>query len=540
VSLVATWVQRGALSAGPAGRAAPAPATHDLDAATQVEGALAPLGDHARAAVELAALLGPDVDLEEWEAVLPPESTDRSAAVVVLEDLRLVEPTDRGFRFTPAACEAVRALARRHGRYDGLRRRAWAFLEARGRALRDAGRVVAASSVLGRAHALAESDAERLKVEARWVDALWQEGRNEPAAALAETARARPGGDPVDRAILEGHAANLCYGDGRWSEARAGWARAIEQHRAVGRDRSVRLHQRNLAVLDQVQGKLDVSAESLIALARAEEAAGDAAGAALSRARLTRTLLVGAQRVDGRRAAAARAAAAEATSGPLPPVAGLFLRTDLACLREDADGDAASALADYAEVLAALLDLGQVQAAAPVAGEWALISARRGRLDAAVAEISQYTDHVRVRSAGLLTRVAVDTLLALVRCAAGDWDGALAVARPTLEIVGRLGAATGTVDLHLVVARCEAGRGQEREAWAALAAAQERVDALGWTVASAEVAAVSGLVALRFGRAEAAALAEARARALCASGAALPHGAARRALADLEDARARS
>jgi hypothetical protein len=533
LAAVAGLVQRGLLG----GSSAIDPAT--LDLGSQLDLLLQPLAPAVRTALELAALLGVDVETTEWEQLLGAPCPGLTAALESLEDARLVASTATGFRFTSeAVVQELLAGARRHGRYEELRLRTFWFLRARVDVLGDEGRQVAASAVTGRALALAATDEERTRVEARWLNLLRVEGRVEEGLRIAERALARPIGDPVDDAVLCGNTANLYYEAGQLALARSEWTRAVALHGALGRQRSVQLNRRNLAVLDRIQGRWDASERGLLGLVAEYEAQRDTVTAARTHGLLARLHLDAAMMTDGARAAAAAhhlALAAPLKDAADHRVAALHLRTDQATLLEEREGDRAAALELLGDAVRDLLDLGLVQSAANVAGQWALATARDGRPEEALAELDQYTEHARVRTAGLLTRLVLDTVVARILGAAGEWDEALTVALRTLPGLAEAELVC-QVDLWLVAIRAHAARGDAAAAWAAVSAAQQVADRFGLTASSAELAAVTGLAAVSLGRHDAGRVALARAEALAAEAHVLPFGAAMRALTTLRAA----
>jgi serine/threonine protein kinase/tetratricopeptide (TPR) repeat protein len=130
VDLIGEWVQRGVLEVGAQGfvlrdGVEPTIPDHLHDMWVQrIEGLLGDYDDDARHALELAAALGQDVQIEEWEGVcdLAGVYLDESLAAHLIER-RFARRTESGWAFAHAIVrESIERLARDGGRWGGHRR----------------------------------------------------------------------------------------------------------------------------------------------------------------------------------------------------------------------------------------------------------------------------------------------------------------------------------------------------------------------------------------------------------------------------------
>lgn len=216
VSVVGDWVARGVLvptEHGFALRGPAPPLPPDLSAAwrERVDAVLRDRADADGQALELAAVLGVEVDGDEHAAVLASAELHPSGDLISdLARQQLVVPTARGWRFAHVMLvEALRARAREAGR---LRRHH-----------ASAGAVVADPARRG-AHLLAAGRAEEalpLLVEGARASRL-RAAYTPALTALERATRAAEGLDPLDpvRGQIAAECVATLFGQGRNAEAR--------------------------------------------------------------------------------------------------------------------------------------------------------------------------------------------------------------------------------------------------------------------------------------------------------------------------------
>lgn len=131
VQLVGDWVQRGVLTLGEAGFSLASGESSELPDgihavwAQRVELLLDELPPEAKTALEVAAILGREVDQIEWEAVCHKAGVEPPAALLdLLVSRRLVQPTELGFAFVHSMLgEAIERLAKESGVFEQHHRR---------------------------------------------------------------------------------------------------------------------------------------------------------------------------------------------------------------------------------------------------------------------------------------------------------------------------------------------------------------------------------------------------------------------------------
>lgn len=274
VQLVEDWVQRGHLELGPegfrlrAGVAAEIPdALHGLWV-WRVEHLLQERPETDRQALELAAVLGHNVDPDEWRAVCEQLNIDLPDGLVDLMVTRaLASRTEgAGWAFVHGMLgESLVRQAREAGRLQTHRAACSETLYALGEDARKAGRAPRGEGLLRRAVALATDEARLARMRSALALALFAQGRYRDAQPQLELVLAgcRTLGLRSREGNALGHLGILHMQQGRVDEALAHYEQALAIHRELG-DRDLEgTVLGNLAVLHVGQGRLDQGREHL-------------------------------------------------------------------------------------------------------------------------------------------------------------------------------------------------------------------------------------------------------------------------------------
>lgn len=261
VQLIGDWVQRGLLKLGANGfqlrdgvQAELPDALHSLWG-DRIEHLLEGRDLSERQALELAGVLGPNVESAEWHSAcehlgieMPEDLVDR----MVARDLATrIDGANWAFVHGMLG-ESVARKSREAGRLEAQRSACSATLHTKGEALRVAGRLREAQERFDRALALATDPGARAVVQSSLGTAQWEQGRMDDARASFEAALT------VRRASNTlGNLANLQRQLGRMEEARAHYEEAIAVDRETGNRSGEGMVLGNLAGLHMMQDRLE-------------------------------------------------------------------------------------------------------------------------------------------------------------------------------------------------------------------------------------------------------------------------------------------
>jgi len=283
VQLIGDWVQRGLLVLGPGGFELREGVDADLpDAlhglwADRVEHLLEGRSEDDRVALEVAGILGPHVDADEWVAVCAQLGIATPNGLIDLMVVRDLATRDEGadWAFVHGMLgESLMRVSREAGRLGAQRHACAEVLHDRGVALRRAGQLRPAVAMLERALGLVEEAILRAGIQASIGTAYREQGRLDEARAEYEAALVvhREVGDLRAESTVITSLGNVHRLQGRTELARQHYEQALAINRRRGDRRTEGVAMNNLGNIAREQGELSLAnAHYEAALARARE-----------------------------------------------------------------------------------------------------------------------------------------------------------------------------------------------------------------------------------------------------------------------------